>query len=150
VDERNGLVDARLVVLQFRAVLPFGTEKQDAERYEMEVVNYIQRNFTSDVVNAVAMTPTFITAEIVRSGLTLLPFTAIGFMIMCIFSTIIVAIAACVSPLLACGTALGFLLWCGMRFGSILCVTPFLVLAIGVDDAFLMMNSWQRICLRAR
>jgi len=38
------------------------------------------------------------------------------------------------------------LFWFGVRFGTILCVSPFLVLAIGVDDAFLMLQSWQRIC----
>lgn len=46
---------------------------------------------------------------------------------------------------MATGTALGLLLLCGMRFSSILCVCPFLVLAIGVDAAFLMTHAWNRI-----
>ncbi|VDN83429.1 unnamed protein product [Brugia pahangi] len=161
VGKRNSLLGAHLVLLQFRAILQGNIDSTDAERYEMAVNNFIQKNFTSNIINAVTMSSTFITAEIVRAGISLLPFTAIGFIIMCIFSTVttiissvlvsqfhylqvITAIAACVSPLLACSTALGFLLWGGLRFGSILCVTPLLVLAIGVDDAFLMMNHWQQ------
>lgn len=51
---------------------------------------------------------------------------------------------------MACGTALGLLFFCGVRFGSVLCVTPFLVLAIGVDDAYLMIHSWQRVTKQMR
>jgi predicted RND superfamily exporter protein len=58
---------------------------------------------------------------------------------------ILLAIVACCCPFMACGTALGGMFWAGFRFGSLLCVTPFLVLALGVDDAYLMLNSWQRL-----
>ncbi|VDL83442.1 unnamed protein product [Nippostrongylus brasiliensis] len=57
---------------------------------------------------------------------------------------------ACICPFMACGTALGGLFFLGVRFGSILCVTPFLVLAIGVDDAYLMIHSWQRVTKELR
>lgn len=51
---------------------------------------------------------------------------------------------------MASGTALGLLFFMGIRFGSILCVTPFLILAIGVDDAYLMIHTWQRISKNLR
>ncbi|VDN04492.1 unnamed protein product [Thelazia callipaeda] len=159
VDKNNVLIDARLIVLHFRASLHDGIDT--AEEYELKVSKFLLTNFTSNYIEIAIMSPTFVTAEIVRSGLHLLPFIAVGFIIMCVFATtttmmstsissqfdyfkVIVATMACVSPLLACSTALGFLIWIGLRFGTILCVTPFLVLAIGVDDAFLMINSWQR------
>nr|CAD2179448.1 unnamed protein product [Meloidogyne enterolobii] len=105
----------------------------------------------------------FVADEVVRTGMTLFPFLSVGFVIMCGFSIgtvalsglhfrqfsrqkVIMAIIACCCPLFACATALGLLFWFGVRFGTILCVSPFLVLAIGVDDAFLMLQSWQRIC----
>uniref|UniRef100_A0A915PS89 SSD domain-containing protein n=1 Tax=Setaria digitata TaxID=48799 RepID=A0A915PS89_9BILA len=137
VGKHNVLADARLVLLQFRAILQDHVVGTAVQQYEMAVTNFLRKNFTSDLIDVVTISPTFITDEIVRAGLSLLPFTIVGFIIMCTFSSVttvissmlvsqfdyykvLIALAACVSPLLACSTALGLLLWCGLRFGSIL------------------------------
>ena len=125
---------------------------------------------------------TYVEVEVVRAGLSMLPFLIVGFAIMFCCTSVSVllsaaymgqlnarkveprlfhliqiptnfqlwlALMACVCPFMATGTALGLLFLCGVRFGSVLCVTPFLVLAIGVDDAYLMLHSWQRIGRKA-
>jgi predicted RND superfamily exporter protein len=121
---------------------------------------FLFSQFKSDYVDVLSISESYLTSEVVRSGLTLIPFLVIGFVIMATFSIItmslsalyfnqlgfhkvVLAVMACICPFMACGTALGFMFWIGFRFGSILCVTPFLVLAIGVDDAYLMVNAWQ-------
>uniref|UniRef100_A0A914N7G7 SSD domain-containing protein n=1 Tax=Meloidogyne incognita TaxID=6306 RepID=A0A914N7G7_MELIC len=127
-----------------------------------ELEDTVQVNKLYDFVDAHILSETILTDEVVRAGLTLLPFLIIGFVIMVIFSSItmsaaayymgqlgahkiLLAIVACCCPFMACGTALGGMFWFGFRFGSLLCVTPFLVLALGVDDAYLLLNSWQRL-----
>ena len=60
------------------------------------------------------------------------------------------ALVACICPFMACGTGLGGLFFIGVRFGSVLAVTPFLVLSIGVDDAYLMIHAWQRVTQKRR
>lgn len=51
---------------------------------------------------------------------------------------------------MASGTALGILFFCGLRYGAILAVSPFLLLAIGVDDAYLMIHAWQHVSQKMR
>ena len=58
---------------------------------------------------------------------------------------IINAVTACIVPFMSCGAAFGLMFFAGVRFGPIVLVTPFLILAIGVDDSFLMMHAWQRV-----
>ncbi|CAI2347255.1 unnamed protein product [Caenorhabditis sp. 36 PRJEB53466] len=163
----NNIREVSLVVLQFRAELGDEVKAEDLRNYEHEILDYIHDEYQSEHVNVYILTDSYITEEIVRAGLTLLPFLVVGFTIMALFSSItfvvsayylkqlhvykiLLAIMACVCPFMACGASLGAMFFAGFRFGSILCVTPFLVLAIGVDDAYLMVNAWQRITCQRR
>uniref|UniRef100_A0A915PAD9 SSD domain-containing protein n=1 Tax=Meloidogyne floridensis TaxID=298350 RepID=A0A915PAD9_9BILA len=163
IDKNEGeLKYLRLALLQFKADKPENVNSFDVLSWERKIVNYLHNEYKGDL-RPLVFSMGFVADEVVRTGMTLFPFLSVGFVIMCGFSIgtvalsglhfrqfshqkVIMAIIACCCPLFACATALGLLFWFGVRFGTILCVSPFLVLAIGVDDAFLMLQSWQRIC----
>ncbi|CAK5074852.1 unnamed protein product [Meloidogyne enterolobii] len=163
IDKNEGeLKYLRLALLQFKADKPENVNSFDVLSWERKIVNYLHSEYKGDL-RPLVFSMGFVADEVVRTGMTLFPFLSVGFVIMCGFSIgtvalsglhfrqfsrqkVIMAVIACCCPLFACATALGLLFWFGVRFGTILCVSPFLVLAIGVDDAFLMLQSWQRIC----
>uniref|UniRef100_A0A914VWV2 SSD domain-containing protein n=1 Tax=Plectus sambesii TaxID=2011161 RepID=A0A914VWV2_9BILA len=49
------------------------------------------------------------------------------------------------SPLLAAGSVLGVMSALAIPMTSMMCLMPFLLLGIGVDDAFLMIHSWRKL-----
>ncbi|CAI4232761.1 unnamed protein product [Auanema sp. JU1783] len=49
-----------------------------------------------------------------------------------------------ISPMMALWTSAGFLFWLGFPFSNILTVVPFLVITIGIDDAFLILAGWRQ------
>ncbi|KAJ1371361.1 hypothetical protein KIN20_033303 [Parelaphostrongylus tenuis] len=49
-----------------------------------------------------------------------------------------------ISPAMALWTSCGVLFWIGFPFTNILTVVPFLVVTIGVDDAFLLLAGWRQ------
>uniref|UniRef100_A0A0K0F7M8 SSD domain-containing protein n=1 Tax=Strongyloides venezuelensis TaxID=75913 RepID=A0A0K0F7M8_STRVS len=55
---------------------------------------------------------------------------------------IYLVIGAILSPFLAAISAFGILVWLGNDLYVIMCVTPFMILAIGVDDAFILTSSF--------
>ncbi|VDM56324.1 unnamed protein product [Angiostrongylus costaricensis] len=48
------------------------------------------------------------------------------------------------SPAMALWTSCGVLFWIGFPFTNILTVVPFLVVTIGIDDAFLLLAGWRQ------
>uniref|UniRef100_F1KV80 Patched domain-containing protein 3 n=1 Tax=Ascaris suum TaxID=6253 RepID=F1KV80_ASCSU len=171
-EEMNGtqasnIKDLKMIILQFRAQKPKDWDEDDIFQWERSVGDYYRKNYSNPFIHPVVVSLAYTQDELVRTGLTLFPFISVGFAIMCTFAIITVfigsayqnqwsihkityALTACVTPLMATSTAFGITIILGFRFGTVLCVTPFLVLAIGVDDAFLMINAWNRICAERR
>ncbi|KAI1728642.1 patched family domain-containing protein [Ditylenchus destructor] len=156
-----------MVALIYKAERVGGWSDEEIQAYEMSISNYFEKVYKNDKLRVMSISNTYVTMEVVRAGMSMIPFLAVGFIIMAVCSSctvllsaaymqqisihkISLALMACVCPFMACGTALGLLFFGGVRFGSILCVTPFLVLAIGVDDAYLMIHAWQRISRQMR
>ncbi|VDM59600.1 unnamed protein product, partial [Angiostrongylus costaricensis] len=156
-----------MLALQLRGERKEGWTTQCIKDFELSITRYFEREFNSPTIRVLTLSTSYVEAEVVRAGMSLLPFLVVGFVIMACVSSLTtflcaffmdqanihklyLAITACICPFMACGTALGGLFFLGLRFGSILCVTPFLVLAIGVDDAYLMIHSWQRVTKELR
>ncbi|KHN85558.1 Patched domain-containing protein 3 [Toxocara canis] len=59
-------------------------------------------------------------------------------------SQVLLTVVAISSPLLACATSFALLGWFGIAYNSFMCLTPSLVLGIGVDDAFLLLHHWRK------
>ncbi|KAH7726785.1 CRE-PTR-12 protein [Aphelenchoides avenae] len=156
---------AEMVALLYKGERVKGWTDQRIKDYEMRISHYFENEFVSRNLRVMTISTTYVETEVVRAGMSMIPFLVIGFGIMAVCSTLTVllsatymqqvsihkvslAVTACICPMMACGTALGLLFMMGVRFGSILCVTPFLVLAIGCDDAYLMIHAWQLVSKR--
>ncbi|GMR53694.1 hypothetical protein PMAYCL1PPCAC_23889 [Pristionchus mayeri] len=170
-DEEEGtfsnMREARMLALTLRGEAGEGWTEEDVRDYEYAIYHYFADDFDSSLVKCLVISATVVEEEIIRAGLTILPYVVTGFVIMITMSTILLylsssyyrqfslykitlAFFACLCPFMACATAMGAMFALGFRFASILCVTPFLVLAIGVDDAYLMLHSWHRITKERR
>ncbi|KAK6034934.1 patched family protein [Cooperia oncophora] len=141
------MISAKMIALQLRAERKEGWTTQMVKDFELSITDYFEKEYKSDTIRLLTLSTSFV----VRAGMSLLPFLVVGFAIMACVSTLTtflsaafmgqtsihkfsLAIMACICPFMACGTALGALFYMGVRFGSILCVTPFLVLAIVKGD----------------
>uniref|UniRef100_A0AAF5PHE8 SSD domain-containing protein n=2 Tax=Wuchereria bancrofti TaxID=6293 RepID=A0AAF5PHE8_WUCBA len=163
VDRISGtnIKHAKLVALHFRTQRPNEWTSDDTFHWERLVGHYFENEYNNSLIRPIAFSLAYTQDEIIRAGLALMPYILLGFIMMCIFAVgtvsisstytrqfskikILYALVGCITPLMATSAALGLVILLGLRPGSILCVTPFLTLAIGVDDAFLMISAWNR------
>uniref|UniRef100_A0A8R1XS30 SSD domain-containing protein n=1 Tax=Onchocerca volvulus TaxID=6282 RepID=A0A8R1XS30_ONCVO len=156
----------KMISLYFNVLQNSQWTNDEMKQWEMDVVHFFKK-FKSKHLTIYVVSKTYIEEEMVRAGTSLLPYLIAGFIIMCSCSIITVmiraaymhqnniykiflAVMACVTPMLACSTALAILFLLGMRFSSVLCVIPFLVLSIGIDSSYLMIHEWQRVTKEIR
>uniref|UniRef100_A0A914QJS8 SSD domain-containing protein n=1 Tax=Panagrolaimus davidi TaxID=227884 RepID=A0A914QJS8_9BILA len=76
--------------------------------------------------------------------LLMLAFMCISMWSLKLSTKLILIPAAVLTPLLAAATTFGLIGWCGFAYNSIMAVAPFLLLGIGVDDAFLLLHCWRK------
>uniref|UniRef100_A0A183UFD8 SSD domain-containing protein n=1 Tax=Toxocara canis TaxID=6265 RepID=A0A183UFD8_TOXCA len=154
----SNIKDLRMILLQFRARTPDQWNKDDVTEWDRAVSNFYLNVYNNSFVRPLIFSWIFAEDEMIRTGSAMEPYLFLGFIIITIFSVVTTyfrtktvgqwslyraayAVIAGICPLLATSTALGMLFFMGLRYGSILNVTPFLVLSIGVDDCYLIMNS---------
>ncbi|ETN79706.1 patched family protein [Necator americanus] len=94
-------------------------------------------------------------SEMVRGALEATFLMSIGFVFLLIFVIAVVwrqsslrvtpflVTVTLITPFMATMSAFGLLSWLGYPIYSMQCVTPFLVLGIGVDDAFILIHRWK-------
>ncbi|KAL3117849.1 hypothetical protein niasHT_001440 [Heterodera trifolii] len=99
-------------------------------------------------------------SEMIRGAIQATILMSIGFILLLLFVTFVifrllsaspvpllsvlcVVSVAILCPLLSSLAAFGLCTWMGNPLYTIMCVTPFLIAGVGVDDAFIMLQSWQ-------
>ncbi|VDM57347.1 unnamed protein product [Angiostrongylus costaricensis] len=163
-EDGETLKSVGLIALLFRAEKRSSWTPEMVKEWELKVGYFFAKEYNQTKIQVNVLSTAIVERDIVRSGEYLQPFILVGFVIMCTFcatttiissvvmfhhritfNKVILAITACIVPFLACGTAFGVIFLFGVTFSPLLCITPFLALAISVDDAFLMIHAWNRI-----
>uniref|UniRef100_A0A1I7VY97 SSD domain-containing protein n=1 Tax=Loa loa TaxID=7209 RepID=A0A1I7VY97_LOALO len=129
----TNMISAKMIRLMYRGERVGDWTVKQTQLYELGIVHYFQHDYKAKHVRVLMVSFDYIDYEISRAGLSILPYL------------IYLALFACICPLMANATAIGLLLTSGVRYDAILSVTPILTLAIGVDDAYLMIHAWQRV-----
>ncbi|KAI1700968.1 patched family domain-containing protein [Ditylenchus destructor] len=161
----SNMARAEMLVLLYRAERIGGWSDDEIMNYEMNVSNYFKNEYVGKHLRVMTISTSYVNKEVERAGKLLMPFVGVGFLVMSAFSLLTCTLAAlymkqvsvyrmpltilgCICPFMASCTALGLLFFAGLRNSSILGVVPFLLLAIGVDDAFLTIHAWQKLYKR--
>ncbi|KAF8384299.1 ptr-5, partial [Pristionchus pacificus] len=141
-----------------------GTERLERQMatWELAAYDYAQDVYDSNLLDIMLVGTDVLDREMIRDGSRMMPFFAAGFGIMisfvsiCVLATalfydemdpgkLLIACVATLCPILAITSSYGIVSLLGCRINSFMLVMPFLIMGIGVDDAFLMTHSWQRM-----
>uniref|UniRef100_A0A914ZEG9 SSD domain-containing protein n=1 Tax=Parascaris univalens TaxID=6257 RepID=A0A914ZEG9_PARUN len=161
---KNGVITGvGTVVIYFTTFINSTTKERHLELFEKGVLSKVREHNAnkSNSINFVLHGAYSVTQEVQRGVLITAPYYLTGAALLAVFvlfaytitslsfnqfewSKLALACAAIISPIIASITAIGFILLVGLHVNMLVLISPFLTLAIGVDDAFLLTNTWMR------
>ncbi|CAI5443490.1 unnamed protein product [Caenorhabditis angaria] len=145
---------AKFIALWYMSKAETFERKQHLQQIQLGIFEASDSNFSQlfdfemfgdQVANAEMLRGTLITVKLfIIGGLLMITFMALTFHNLTNLSKLLLILGAIGSPLAATGATFALLGWLDHPFNSIMCITPFLILGIGVDDAFLLLNCWRK------
>ncbi|GMR39589.1 hypothetical protein PMAYCL1PPCAC_09784 [Pristionchus mayeri] len=157
--ERDAPIEtARTMGLWYISNAPGQTKRKQLEEIELDAFKLALNDSFSDVISFEMFADQVANAEMLRGTQETQSLFLVGVVLMILFmmftfrhlrpkSMAIIIIGAMASPALATASTFAILGWVGATLNSIMCITPFLVMAIGqhvMDDGFLLLHSWRR------
>ncbi|VDN01565.1 unnamed protein product [Thelazia callipaeda] len=156
-EDATTVVDSfKLFILHFMVNLELPNGDTIAKNFESQLRAFFESSsITSQNLDYKLTSFDRETEEQRRITLTALPFLVVTISVLTVFMVIslinfspvksqhIEAFFAVISPIMAMITSMGFLWGFNVPFSNILTVVPFLILAIGVDDSFLILAAWR-------
>ncbi|CAB3396584.1 unnamed protein product [Caenorhabditis bovis] len=149
----NKIVAFNSVVLRY--YLTHSTEKPMIA-FEDKLVNLHYDSNKYPLLEGQAGSDNLVAKEVRRLGATTAPYLGISLVLLCIFLSLcslkyrrrdskpIEACLGALIPVLSGITTIGMVSATGLAFQSIIVSTLFLVLAIGIDDVFVILAAWHR------
>ncbi|KAL6727606.1 hypothetical protein Aduo_009469 [Ancylostoma duodenale] len=154
VPETNKL-EAKSIILWYFSRVDTPERKRTYKDTTLNLFRVSNDGSFSDLIDFHIFGDEIANSEMVRGALEATFLMSIGFVFLLIFVIAVVwrqstlrvtpflVTVTLITPFLATISAFGLLSWLKYPIYSMQCVTPFLVLGIGVDDAFILIHRWK-------
>ncbi|KAL3071140.1 hypothetical protein niasHT_033120 [Heterodera trifolii] len=164
VAELDPLTDIRhieAVMMTFRADISHARDEAKMAQWEMRVYEF-SRQLNNSLIEALVLGSEIVDREMAKEAERTVPYFVMGFFFMFGFAVYtllcgafiygvmdwakpLLALGICLCPVLSVTSTFGVCTIAGHRTNSLMLIMPFLICGIGVNDAFLMAHSWNRL-----
>ncbi|KAK0422054.1 hypothetical protein QR680_007336 [Steinernema hermaphroditum] len=151
---RSRIIHVQAVILWYVSQVDTDERREVLKETTLNLFEVSKAGNFSERINFEIFGDEIANSEMIRGALEATLLMSVGFGLLLVFVTCVmwnhcsvkampaVVGSAVLSPFLAATASFGILTWLGFKMYPIMCVTPFLVLGIGVDDAFILTHSW--------
>uniref|UniRef100_A0A0M3J2B6 SSD domain-containing protein n=1 Tax=Anisakis simplex TaxID=6269 RepID=A0A0M3J2B6_ANISI len=157
LNNRSHLIEGcRLVSINFHALVSNSSYEAIMKRWETKVFEYSESTKDDPLIRVYATSEGLVSEEMRRTAIEAMPLMSVSFVVVLTFTVLTTlrrdplrskpweAAVGVFCPILSLMASFGALFWLEFSFIPILCVVPFLILAIGVDDVFIFLYSFHR------